>query len=81
MPVPVPFHKITLDHMPYLVFNPLLEFYSMKLDLLTNATVVNDPVRFLSEHNNNEKQQKQPISNINNNPLQTNDNITTNKVF
>jgi hypothetical protein len=28
------------------------ECYSMKLDLLTNATVVNDAVRFVSEHNN-----------------------------
>ena len=29
------------------------ECYSMKLDLLTNATVVDDAVRFVSEHNNN----------------------------
>src|SRR3569623_922074 len=27
--------------------------YSMKLDLLTNATVVNDAMRFVSEHNSN----------------------------
>jgi predicted transcriptional regulator len=29
------------------------ECYSMKLDLLTNATVVNDAARFVSEYNNN----------------------------
>jgi hypothetical protein len=28
------------------------ECYSMKLDLLTNATVVSDAVKFVSEHNN-----------------------------
>ena len=27
------------------------EYYSMKLDLLTNATVVDDVIRFVSEHN------------------------------
>ncbi|MFL6507054.1 MAG: hypothetical protein ACJ704_03855 [Nitrososphaeraceae archaeon] len=26
--------------------------YSMKLELLTNATVVDDAIRFVSEHNN-----------------------------
>ncbi len=31
------------------------ECYSMKLDLLTNATVVKDAIRFVSEHNNNIK--------------------------
>jgi hypothetical protein len=29
------------------------ECYSMKLDLLTNATLVKDAIRFVSEHNNN----------------------------
>jgi hypothetical protein len=29
--------------------------YSMKLDLLTNATVVNDAIRFVSEHNKKEE--------------------------
>ena len=29
------------------------ECYSMKLDLLTNATVVKDAIRFVSQHNNN----------------------------
>ena len=29
------------------------ECYSMKLDLLTNATVVNDAMKFVSEHSNN----------------------------
>jgi hypothetical protein len=38
------------------------ECYSMKLDLLTNATVVDDAIRFVSNHNNghhgdNEKQE------------------------
>src|SRR5919197_2806271 len=31
------------------------ECYSMKLDLLTNATVVDDAVRFVSEHSSNNK--------------------------
>jgi hypothetical protein len=31
------------------------ECYSMKLELLTNATIVNDAMRFVSEHNNNNK--------------------------
>jgi predicted transcriptional regulator len=34
------------------------ECYSMKLDLLTNATVVDDAIRFVSEHNNHEKPEK-----------------------
>jgi hypothetical protein len=34
------------------------ECYSMKLDLLTNATVVKDAIRFVSEHNNNIKNEK-----------------------
>jgi SLT domain-containing protein len=29
------------------------ECYSMKLDLLTNATVVNDAIRFVSDHSKN----------------------------
>src|ERR671934_201104 len=31
------------------------ECYSMKLDLLTNATVVDDAIRFVSEYSNNRK--------------------------
>jgi hypothetical protein len=31
------------------------ECYSMKLDLLTNATVVDDAIRFVSSHNSKEK--------------------------
>jgi hypothetical protein len=31
------------------------ECYSMKLDLLTNATVVNDAMKFVSDHNSNYK--------------------------
>ena len=34
------------------------ECYSMKLDLLTNATVVNDAMRFVSEHNKNNENNK-----------------------
>ncbi|HET7283330.1 MAG TPA: hypothetical protein VFI70_01470 [Nitrososphaeraceae archaeon] len=40
------------------------ECYSMKLELLTNATVVDDAIRFVSgyekEHNNNDNQQQYP---------------------
>jgi hypothetical protein len=34
------------------------ECYSMKLDLLTNATVVDDAIRFVSEHNKKEVKEK-----------------------
>jgi hypothetical protein len=64
------------------------EFYSMKLDLLTNATVVDDAIRFVSEHQkkhrpfiNTNVQQTQAA--IDNEPL-TNKiqiNETTNQVF
>jgi hypothetical protein len=40
------------------------ECYSMKLDLLTNTTVVDDAIRFVSGHSTNQKQQllqKDPI--------------------
>ncbi|MFL6508959.1 MAG: ArsR family transcriptional regulator, partial [Nitrososphaeraceae archaeon] len=33
------------------------ECYSMKLDLLTNATVVDDAIRFVSSNKSNEKQE------------------------
>ena len=33
--------------------------YGMKLDLLTNASVVDDAMRFVSEHNNNKKEVKE----------------------
>jgi hypothetical protein len=34
------------------------ECYSMKLDLLTNATVVDDAIRFVLEHKNNNNDNK-----------------------
>jgi hypothetical protein len=33
------------------------ECYSMKLDLLTNATVVNDAIRFIGEHQKNKSKE------------------------
>ena len=39
------------------------ECYSMKLDLLTNATVVSDAVRFVSEHQKESKDKTMPDSN------------------
>jgi hypothetical protein len=36
--------------------------YSMKLDLLTNATVVDDAIRFVSSNNQKEEGQQQQIS-------------------
>lgn len=38
------------------------ECYSMKLDLLTNATVVSDVIRFVSEHNNKKEEVKDTAS-------------------
>ena len=35
------------------------ECYSMKLDLLTNATVVDDAIRFVSERQEQQQQQQQ----------------------
>jgi competence transcription factor ComK len=35
------------------------ECYYMKLDLLTNATVVKDAMRFVSEHNNKKEEVKE----------------------
>jgi predicted transcriptional regulator len=62
------------------------ECYSMKLDLLTNATVVKDAIRFVSEHNNNIKNEK--VAKIDNdsellhNAAASADAVaTTNKVF
>lgn len=57
--------------------------YSMKLDLLTNATVVNDAIKFVAEHNNHEK----PKSDRNQEQQQDNEmiaktnNATSNQVF
>ena len=62
------------------------ECYSMKLDLLTNATVVKDAIRFVSQHNNNMKNEK--VAKIDNdsellhNAAASADAVTTtNKVF
>jgi DNA-binding CsgD family transcriptional regulator len=62
------------------------ECYSMKLDLLTNATVVNDAMRFVSQHNNIIKNEK--VAKIDNdsellhNAAASADAVTTtNKVF
>jgi hypothetical protein len=38
------------------------ECYSMKLELLTNATVVDDAIRFVSEHANCERRQQKDSS-------------------
>jgi hypothetical protein len=41
------------------------ECYSMKLDLLTNASVVDDAIKFVSNHNNNnsDNEKQKHISN------------------
>jgi Trp operon repressor len=64
------------------------ECYSMKLDLLTNATVVNDAIRFVSEHNNNNNIKNEKVAKIDNdsellhNGAASADAVTTtNKVF
>jgi hypothetical protein len=45
------------------------ECYSMKLDLLTNATVVNDAMRFVSDYSNNNNNNKRLISSEENNQV------------
>jgi DNA-binding MarR family transcriptional regulator len=40
------------------------ECYSMKLDLLTNATVVEDAMRFVSERNNKKEVKEKGISSV-----------------
>jgi Trp operon repressor len=42
------------------------ECYSMKLDLLTNATVVDDAIRFVSEHNGNNNIKNGKVDKIDN---------------
>ncbi len=43
------------------------ECYSMKLDLLTNATVVDDAIRFVSSHTSKDKLKRSSSSNTNEN--------------
>jgi predicted transcriptional regulator len=59
------------------------ECYSMKLDLLTNATIVSDAVRFVSEHYRHENQNNKIDSNCEllHNADSVTDAVTTNKVF
>ena len=59
------------------------ECYSMKLDLLTNATVVSDAVRFVSEHYRHENQNNKIDRNCEllHNADSVTDAVTTNKVF
>ena len=67
------------------------ECYSMKLDLLTNATVVDDAIRFVSQKskenlklltNNNEDEKESKEPNYDEGPREINHtSITTNEVF
>ena len=59
------------------------ECYSMELDLLTNATVVSDAVRFVSEHYRHENQNNKIDRNCEllHNADSVTDAVTTNKVF
>jgi hypothetical protein len=54
------------------------ECYSMKLDLLTNATVVNDAMKFVSEHNNKKEVKEIDISSV---AAASEEETTTNQVF
>jgi hypothetical protein len=54
------------------------ECYSMKLDLLTNATVVDDAMRFVSEHNNKKEVKEKDISSV---AAVAKEETTTNQVF
>jgi hypothetical protein len=61
------------------------ECYSMKLDLLTNATVVDDAIKFVSNHNNNnsDNEKQKHISNhqAKEEESTTTTEETTNRVF
>ena len=60
------------------------ECYSMKLDLLTNATVVSDAVRFVSEHHYHHENQNNKIDSnweLLHNADSVADAVTTNQVF
>ena len=64
------------------------ECYAMKLNLLTNATVVDDAMRFVSEHNSSIKNENGKVAKIDNdsellhNAAASADAVTTtNKVF
>jgi hypothetical protein len=52
------------------------ECYYMKLDLLTNATVVKDAIRFVSEHN-----KKEEVKDISSVAAVAKEEIRTNQVF
>jgi predicted transcriptional regulator len=54
------------------------ECYSMKLDLLTNATVVNDAMRFVSEHDKKEEVKEKDSSSV---AAVAKGETTTNQVF
>jgi len=54
------------------------ECYSTKLDLLTNATVVSDAIRFVSEHNNKKEVEEKDISSV---VAVAEEETTTNQVF
>ncbi|MFL6431087.1 MAG: hypothetical protein ACJ71X_06485 [Nitrososphaeraceae archaeon] len=57
------------------------ECYSMKLDLLTNATVVDDAVRFVMAHNdsNNENLIRDKVNKLS--TFHGEESTTSNKVF
>jgi hypothetical protein len=61
------------------------ECYSMKLDLLTNASVVDDAIKFVSNHNNNnsDNEKQKHISNhqAKEEESTTTTEETTNRVF
>jgi hypothetical protein len=54
------------------------ECYSMKLELLTNATVVDDAIRFVSNHNNSDNEKQEHTSN---HQVEEEELTTTNQVF
>jgi DNA-binding MarR family transcriptional regulator len=57
------------------------ECYSMKLELLTNASVVNDAARFVSLHTREEEQLRQRGDNKSNSTSGIEGTTTTNQVF
>jgi hypothetical protein len=58
------------------------ECYSMKLELLTNATVVDDAMRFVSEHHSNNNKRVMSEKEENSEEIMTEPTtITTNTVF
>jgi hypothetical protein len=70
-------HKAQKTREKIQTFSLAKECYSMRLDLLTNATVVDDAMRFISEHSKS----KHESNNYQKEEMEREEHRITNKVF